>query len=203
MNLSRSSYYYRPPERKPDEALLKKRIEDLAEEFDRYGYRRITAQLHREGVQVNHKKVLRLMREGELLCKPRHRWVQTTDSDHRYRTYPNLLPSTSVTTPDQVWVADITYIRLPGVFVYLAVILDLFSRKAIGYALSCYIDTQLTLEALHRALQSRNLPPGSSTIRIGGVSMPRTNMWILCSELAFGSVWPVRETRMIMPLWKV
>ena len=160
MNFPRSSYYYRPQERKPEEALLLERIEELAEQFNRYGYRRITAQLHREGIRVNHKKVLRLMRERELLCKPRHRWVRTTDSNHRYRIYPNLLPSTPVTAPNQVWVADITYIRLPTVFVYLAVVLDLFSRKAIGYGLSRHIDSQLSLQALQRALQSRNPPPG-------------------------------------------
>ena len=160
MNLPRSSYYYRTQEREPDDAFLLKRMEELAEQFNRYGYRRITAQLHREGLQVNHKKVLRLMREQELLCKPRHRWVRTTDSDHRYRIYPNLLPRTPVTAPNQVWVADITYIRLPTAFVYLAVVLDLFSRKAIGYGLSRHIDSHLSLQALQRALQSRHPPPG-------------------------------------------
>jgi putative transposase len=160
MNIPRSSFYYRAQERKPDDALLRKRIEELAEQFSRYGYRRITAQLHREGVRVNHKKVLRLMREQELLCKPRRRWVRTTDSRHRYRIYPNLLPRTSVTALNQVWVADITYIRLPTIFVYLAVVLDLFSRKAIGYGLSRQIDSHLSLQALHQALQSRNPPPG-------------------------------------------
>jgi transposase InsO family protein len=160
MSLPRSSYYYKPQEKKPDDFSLRKRIEELAEEFNRYGYRRITAQLHREGVRVNHKKVLRLMRERDLLCKPRHRWVRTTDSDHRYRIYPNLLPCNPVTAPNQVWVADITYIRLPTAFVYLAVVLDLFSRKAVGYGLSLHIDSHLSLQALHRALQSRNPPPG-------------------------------------------
>jgi putative transposase len=160
MNLPRSSYYYRPQERKPDDAFLLKRMEELAEQFNWYGYRRITAQLHREGVRVNHKKVLRLMRERELLCKPRHRWVKTTESDHQYRIYPNLLPRTPVTAPNQVWVADITYIRLPRAFVYLAVVLDLFSRKVIGYGLSRHIDSHLSLQALHRALQSRHPPPG-------------------------------------------
>ena len=160
MSLPRSSFYYQSQEKKPDDALLRIRIEELAEQFSRYGYRRITAQLHREGIRVNHKKVLRLMRERELLCKPRRRWVRTTDSNHRYRIYPNLLPSNPVTAPNQVWVADITYIRLPTVFVYLAVVLDLFSRKAIGYGLSRQIDSHLSLQALHRALQSRNPPVG-------------------------------------------
>jgi putative transposase len=160
MNLPRSSYYYKPQENKPDDSSLWGRIEELAEEFPRYGYRRITAQLHREGIAVNHKKVLRLMRERGLLCKPRPRWIRTTDSAHGYPIYPNLLPQGSVTVPNQVWVADITYIRIFVGFVYLAVILDLFSRKAIGYGLSRNLDTQLSLKALHRAVQSRNPPPG-------------------------------------------
>jgi putative transposase len=91
MSLPRSSYYYKDKEKKPDETSLVKRIEELVEEFNGYGYRRITAQLHREGIRVNHKKVFRLMRERELLCKPKHRWVRTTDSNHPYRIYPNLL----------------------------------------------------------------------------------------------------------------
>lgn len=160
MSLSRSSYYYKVKGKKPDDASLVKRIEELVEEFSGYGYRRITAQLQREGIRVNHKRVLRLMRKRGLLCKPKRRWVRTTDSTHGYKIYPNLLPQTSVTALNQVWIADITYIRIRVGFVYLAVILDLFSRKAIGYALSRNIDTPLSLRALHLALQSRNPPPG-------------------------------------------
>jgi transposase InsO family protein len=160
MNLPRSSYYYKPKKKEPDDLSLLKRIEELAEEFSRYGYRRITAQLHREGFQVNHKKVLRLMRERGLLCKLRRRGVRTTDSTHGYPLYPNLLPEGPLTAPNRVWVADITYIRIWMGFVYLAVILDLFSRKAIGYGLSRNIDTLLSLKALRMALQSRNPPPG-------------------------------------------
>jgi putative transposase len=99
MKLPRSTYYYKPKENKPDDSSLLKRIEELVEEFHRYGYRRITAQLHREGIPVNHKKVLRLMRERGLLCKIRRRWVRTTDSTHGYRIYPNLLPQGPVTAP--------------------------------------------------------------------------------------------------------
>jgi putative transposase len=109
MNLPRSSYYYKPKEKRPDDPSLLKRIEELVEEFNGYGYRRITAQLHREGFRVNHKKVLRLMRERELLSKPRRRWVRTTDSAHGYKIYPNLLPEGPVTAPNQVWIADLTY----------------------------------------------------------------------------------------------
>jgi len=160
MNLPRSSYYYKSKEKEPEEASLVKRIEELAEEFNGYGYRRITIQLRREGIRVNHKKVLRIMRERDLLCKPKHRWVKTTDSNHPYRIYPNLLPDSQATAPNQVWVADITYIRILLGFVYLAAILDFFSRKAIGYGLSRNIDTALSLKALNMALKSRNPPPG-------------------------------------------
>jgi putative transposase len=160
MNLPRSSYYYKPREIKPEDPLWLKRIEELAEEFNGYGYRRIIAQVRREGIRVNHKKVLRLMRKQELICKPRHRWGRTTDSNHSYRIYPNLLPNCPVTAPNQVWIADITYVRITPAFVYLAVVLDLFSCKTIGYGLSRHIDTHLSLQALHRALQSRNPPAG-------------------------------------------
>jgi len=112
MNLPRSSYYYKPREIKPEDPLWLKRIEELAEEFNGYGYRRIIAQVRREGIRVNHKKVLRLMRKQELICKPRHRWVRTTDSNHSYRIYPNLLPNCPATAPNQVWIADITYVRI-------------------------------------------------------------------------------------------
>ena len=130
------------------------------EEFSGYGYRRITAQLHREGILINHKKVLRLMRERDLLCRPRRRWVTTTNSRHSYPRYPNRIGDLPITAPNQVWVADITYIRIQTAFVYLAVILDRFSRKAIGYALSRRIDTALSLQALQMAIETRRPPEG-------------------------------------------
>ncbi len=161
MNLPRSSYYYKLSKNKEitDSALIS-RIEEIAEEFGGYGYRRITAQLHRESIKVNHKKVLRIMRERGLLYRPKRRYVRTTDSNHKYRVYPNLLHDPVVTTINQVWIADITYIRILTSFVYLAVILDLFSRKAIGYAISRNIDTALSLEALQMAITHRNPPAG-------------------------------------------
>lgn len=161
MNLPRSSYYYKSSKGKDvtDQVIIS-RVEDIAEEFSGYGYRRITAQLHREGIRVNHKKILRIMRDGGLLCKHKHRYVRTTDSNHRYKVYPNLLGGSTVTTINQVWIADITYIRILTSFVYLAVILGLFSRKAIGYAISLRSDTALSLEALEMAISSRNPPKG-------------------------------------------
>jgi putative transposase len=159
MNLPKSSYYYKPVEAKTDPGLLP-RIEALVEEFSGYGYRRVTEQLQREGRRVNHKKILRIMRERDLLCRPRRRWVTTTNSNHAFPRYPNRIKEIPITALNQVWVADITYIRIQTAFVYLAVILDLFSRKAIGYALSRRIDTALSLQALRMAMETRRPPMG-------------------------------------------
>jgi putative transposase len=162
MNLPRSSYYYRPksPEDSPEERALTDRIEGIVEEFPRYGYRKVTAQLHREGLLVNHKKIRRIMQERGLGVQNRRRFVRTTDSHHPYPIYPNLIKHQVMTGINQVWVADLTYIRITMAFVYLAVILDLYSRKAIGYALSDQIDTDLSLTALQMALQRRHPPAG-------------------------------------------
>jgi putative transposase len=162
MNLPRSSCYYRPKtsEAFPEERTLTERIEGIAEEFPRYGYRKVTAQLHREGRLVNHKRIQRIMRERGLGVKRRRRFVRTTDSQHPYPIYPNLIKEHAMTGINQVWVADLTYIRITMAFVYLAVILDLYSRKVIGYALSEQIDTELSLTALQMALQRRKPSAG-------------------------------------------
>jgi transposase InsO family protein len=159
MDIPRSTYYYNP---RADQAKcredmdIKDRLEELALRFPRYGYRRMTAQLNKEGFPVNHKRVLRLMRESDLLCRTKHRFVRTTDSDHPYPVYPNVYQQMTITGVDQVWVADITYIRLLHDFVYLAVILDAYSRRVIGWALSRHIDTTLTCAALEAAITQRN-----------------------------------------------
>lgn len=160
MGLARSSYYYRPQAKEPADELIVSRIEELIEELPGYGYRRVTAQLHREDIFVNHKRVLRLMRERQLTRKPKRRWVATTDSGHRYRLYQNLVHGFQATGINQVWVADITYISLMTSFVYLAAIVDVFSRKAIGYAISSHIDTALCLKALAIAIEKRKPSPG-------------------------------------------
>jgi transposase InsO family protein len=135
-------------------------IERLILEFPGYGYRRVTKALQREGWAVNHKRVLRVMRQESLLCQLKRRFVATTDSAHSHRTYPNLLAGLELTGPDQAWVADITYIRLPAAFVYLACILDACSRRCVGWELARRIDTSLTLAALERALAVRKPRPG-------------------------------------------
>jgi transposase InsO family protein len=145
----------------PDIA-LRARIQGLALEWSCYGYRRMTAELRRQGLKVNHKRVLRLLREDNLLCLRRQRFrTATTDSNHGLAVYPNLAKDMVLTACDQLWVSDITYIRLRGEFVYLAVVLDAFSRRVIGWALSRRIDAALTLAALDRAIAARRPKPGT------------------------------------------
>ena len=115
----------------------------------------MTVELHNRGYLMNHKKVLRLMRDDNLLCIRKHFKPLTTNSNHPHKVYPNLLRYRKITSPDQGWASDITYIQLPDTFVYLAVILDVFTRKCIGWQLGKYLDTQLTLDALNQALCQR------------------------------------------------
>src|SRR5690242_3043580 len=139
---------------------LRDAIEQIVLEFPGYGYRRVTQALRRVGWQVNHKRVLRLMRQESLLCHLQRHFVVTTNSAHGYRTYPNLLAQARLSAVAQAWVADITYVRLPTTFVYLACVLDACSRRCVGWHLSRQIDTRLTLAALQMALETRQPPPG-------------------------------------------
>jgi len=159
---SRATYYrtQAPRRWRGREENLRRHLYRLAEEWPAYGYRRLTRALHRHGLHVNHKRVLRLMREERLLCRRRRRSIRTTNSQHGLPIYPNLLPTVSLTGLDQVWQADITYIRLPKEFVYLAVILDAFSRRCIGWALERSLSTDLSLQALRMALAARRVSPG-------------------------------------------
>lgn len=160
--ISRSGYYaYRGRNTDEErEVLLRDAIERLVLDFPGYGYRRVTRQLQRDGWNVNHKRVLRVMREESLLCQLKKRFVTTTNSGHMRPIYPNLLANCALNGLNQAWVADITYIRLPTTFVYLAAILDAYSRRCIGWALSRWIDTRLTLTALDMALIPRCPMPG-------------------------------------------
>ena len=166
MSIARSSFYYKPKAKSPDkvklEADLIDRIEAICLEFPRYGYRRVTHQLKHEGWTINYKRVLRLMRESDLLCQVRQKWVKTTDSSHYFPRYPNLIKGMIIDQLNQVWLADITYIRIRTGFVYLAAMLDACSRRVIGYAVSTRIDTALTLGALRMAIAVRK--PGSGII---------------------------------------
>jgi putative transposase len=161
--VSRSWYYEQKgqSENNDEETALRDRIEEIILEFSGYGYRRVTRALHREGTQVNHKRVLRIMQEESLLCHIKKSFVvKTTNSQHRFPVYPNLLAGLELTAPDQAWVSDFTYIRLRGAFVYLACILDAFSRRCVGWYLSRDMTTQLTLMALRRAINERHPRPG-------------------------------------------
>jgi transposase InsO family protein len=164
MKLSRSSYYYRLKSHSSDrmeaEADLRDKIEAICLEYTRYGYRRVTHELRYRGYHVNHKKVLRIMRESDLLCRLRRQWVKTTDSRHHFPRYPNLIKGMVISRLNQVWLSDITYIRIRTGFVYLAAILDAYSRKVIGYAVSTALDTTMTLEALKMAIARRQPGPG-------------------------------------------
>jgi len=118
-----------------NDAELRGQIQSVALEMRSYGYRPITEELHRRGVKVNHKRVLRLLREDNLLCLRRRAFVRTTDSNHSLTVYPNLARGLVLSNINQLWVSDITYIRLRREFVYLAVVLDAYSRRCIGWAL--------------------------------------------------------------------
>jgi transposase InsO family protein len=162
VGLSRSTIWrqlHQPDTSNEDELELRSQIQTIALEMRTYGYRPITAELHRRGVKVNRKRVLRLLREDNLLCLRQRAFVRTTDSRHNLTVYPNLTRNLVLSNINQLWVADITYIRLLREFIYLAVLLDAFSRRCIGWAISRHIDTQLTLAALQMALHTRTIQP--------------------------------------------
>lgn len=146
--------------RKFNDMDLRDAIQRVALEWPSYGRPRITAELRRQGWTVNPKRVYRIMREDNLLCVRKRRFVVTTASNHGRKIYPNLAAQMAVTGIDQLWVADITYIRLREEFVYLAVVLDACSRRVIGWALGRALEDELTLSALRMALARRTVQPG-------------------------------------------
>jgi transposase InsO family protein len=162
VGVSRSSYYRRWQKRKPteEEMAVRDRIQRLALKYRYCGYRPITRLLQREGWMVNHKRVLRLMRQDNLLSLRRRKFIVTTDSTHDWRVYPNLARYMQVTAIDQLWAADITYIRLRQEFVYLAVILDVYSRRVVGWSLSRSLDSSVAQQALEQAIRARRPKPG-------------------------------------------
>lgn len=157
LELSRSTYYYQSVQ--ADETELQAAIEDLAGQFPIYGTRRITHQLQRSPykIHVNRKRVRRVMAEKKLLRPQKQRKRRTTDSQHPYPRYANLVKDLEITFPDQVWVSDVTYIRLKNDFVYLSIIMDVFTRALRGWCLSRTLDQELTLTALRAAL-AKNTP---------------------------------------------
>jgi putative transposase len=161
-HVSRAGLYRFDPKAETADADLDLRdeIQRIALEFPCYGRPRITAELKRRGWAVNHKRVGRIMREDNLLCLRRRKFVATTDSNHNLRVYPNLAKDMELTGIDQLWRADITYIRLETEFVYLAVVLDAFSRRVIGWALDRNLEDDLAIAALQMALRRRHPSEG-------------------------------------------
>lgn len=160
--VSRAGFYRHYEEHEPRQAdvALRDAIHQIVLTNRFYGYRRVTAELKHQGTVVNHKRVLRLMRADNLLAVRKRRFVFTTDSRHTYAIYPNLAPRVKVTGINQLWVADITYVRLRETFLYLAIILDAFSRRVVGWELGENLRAELALAALDRALADRHIEPG-------------------------------------------
>lgn len=153
LGVSRSSFYYARQD--PAEADLRAAIERLVGEWPTYGYRRVTALLKREGYAINRKRVQRLMQAMGLQVRRKPHKARTTNSQHDFPRYPNLVEGLAIVRPDQVWVADITYVRLGRGFVYLAVIMDVFTRAIRGWDLSRSLDRHLTITALKQAMRGR------------------------------------------------
>ena len=159
MGVARSTFYNAPAVAL-DDAELSGRMQIICDEFEAYGYRRVGAELRHQGIVVNHKKIRRLMRENGLQPKRRRRYVATTDSNHDGPIFPDRARDLSVDGPNQLWVADITYIAITTSFVYLAVILDAWSRRVVGYAISRSVDARLSAAALKSAIAARHPPAG-------------------------------------------
>ena len=160
--LNRAGFYRSrlPRQGIPVQMELRDEMQKIALESPSYGYRRITAELRRRNFDVNRKRVLRMMRQDNLLCVRRRAFVMTTASNHGLPVYPNLARGMEVMAVNQLWVADITYIRLREEFVYLSVVLDAYSRRVIGWALGRTLEAALAVSALRMALQSRRPAPG-------------------------------------------
>ena len=159
MGLSRSTFYD-PAPAKVDAGEILAQIGVICDEFECYGYRRVGAALRHQGTVVNGKKLRRLMREHDLQPKRRRRYVATTDSDHGGPIFPDLPKDVVPERPNQLWVADLTYVAIPGGFVYLAAILDAWSRKVVGYTISRSMDARIAVAALKAAIRGRSPPQG-------------------------------------------
>jgi len=159
MGLPHSTYYGAPAVKTDDDEIVAD-ITAICDEFEAYGYRRVGAELRHRGMVVNSKKIRRLMREHDLQPKHRRRFVATTDSDHDNPIFPDIARDRIVSGPNQLWVADITYIAIATGFVYLAAILDAWSRRVVGYAISRSIDARVAVAALKAAIRVRQPPKG-------------------------------------------
>lgn len=160
--VSRASYYRGWQNQQPEEeeVALRDQLQRLALKYRYYGYRPLTKLLKREGWVVNHKRVLRIMRQDNLLSLRRKKFVITTQSGHGWHIYPNLARWVATTEVNQLWVADITYVRLRYEFVYVAIILDVYSRRVVGWSIGEHVDSGLAQQALQKALEQRRPKPG-------------------------------------------
>ena len=159
MGFARSTFYGRP-DTGADDAAVVAQMKAICDEFETYGYRRVDAELRHRGIVVNAKKVRRLMREHALNPKRHRRFIATTDSNHNYPICPNLVTNMTLNGPNQLWVADITYVAITTSFAYLAVILDAWSRRVVGYAISRSIDARVVAAALKAAINARDSTTG-------------------------------------------
>lgn len=164
IGLSTSSYYYRPKvdraTRDQNDADLRGLIENIQGIFPKAGYRNVRKHLLRSGVVVNSKRIRRVMLKYSLNAQVKKRFIRTTDSEHAYHIYPNLLEGRTITGINQAWVSDITYIRIATGFVFLAVVMDIYSRRIVGWAISKSLDREVALSALRMAISQRKPPEG-------------------------------------------
>ena len=160
MGVARSSFYDAADADMADDTALVARMQAVQNECPSYGYRRIIAELRAQGTLANHKRVARLMRLHGMQVRPRRRYVATTDSNHDGPIFPNLAKDLTLDGPDQLWVSDITFVAIAAGFVYLAVILDAWSRRVVGYALGRTMEARLTVAALEAAVAARHPPAG-------------------------------------------
>jgi len=156
VSVSRSRHYYKKKKDANKDSAILEAIKAVATDFPSYGYRRITAALKRQGIAINHKKVHKIMAQNSILCSVRRSYRHTTNSNHGFAKYPNLVKDLIPVRPNQVWHADITYIRFSSSFAYLAAIIDGLSRKAVGYAIGTTLSPSLTVSALEDAIKKRN-----------------------------------------------
>jgi putative transposase len=197
MNLARSTFYDEPVGQALRDAKIVWKIGEICAEYPRYGYRRVTALLRRDGLVVNHKRTMRIMHEQGLSVRPRRRFVTTTDSDHRSPIFPNLTIGLKPAGPNELWVADLTYIAIAKGFVYLAVVLDAWSRRVVGYALGRAVDTRLTLAALRSA--TADLALDACTIPTVGLSMLPISIGRCLPSMVCAARWVAAAYPMTMP----
>ena len=198
MGIARSTCYHEPKGSADDTALVEA-MHAIKDEFEAYGWRRMQAALRHRGWIVNHKKIRRLMREHAMHPPRRRRFVATTDSNHDEPVFPDRSRERETDGPNQLWVADLTYITILGGFVYLAAIMDAWSRRIVGYALGRRIDAQLTLAALARRSKAATRRRAASTTRIVARNTPPRPTGPCYATMAWSARWRGAETRTTTP----